>query len=328
MNDQTHRFYFAAAGDTASESTLLPSTTTTTTDACTSLNALLKLKHAAGLLNPHPHAPGYAKLLRWLDSRTLWQPSSVDRIRTAVESMWHGVEADGMVDKDVENLLLSAEHLERLTLETDKLFAASGVPAIVCRRTGEVLRVNREFAALVGLGPDEVVGKWRVFELLDEASAVAYFEALAKLAVGGGGGGEKGMLLPVNLVNHFHVGAETTVACTASIAVHREPWSGFPCAVVANFLPLDPPSLNEALKARMALFAGKGGPKPEAEGADEEVRRLLSRPRSDGLIRTPPLPILSMDASNDDVAGNTLLTGMGEQEMRDEFAEFVDGMAF
>jgi PAS domain-containing protein len=43
------------------------------------------------------------------------------------------------------------EAFERLLLDYDRVFSAMGIPACVWRRTGEIVKGNREFAELIGI---------------------------------------------------------------------------------------------------------------------------------------------------------------------------------
>ncbi|KAI9011599.1 hypothetical protein DFJ74DRAFT_684052 [Hyaloraphidium curvatum] len=269
------RFYLLAAGDASSAATTLADP-----DACASLTAILELKHRAGLLAPHSHAGGYARLLKWLDDSSGWPASERDRVRASVGELWNAYDDRAA---DAQGPLLSAEHTERLCLLADRLFSATGVPAAMWRRTGELLRANREFAALVGVPVEELLGAspvpagrtskgWAVYELLDGASAAALYEAFVGVAADPS---RKAGMLPLSLTNRLRPGTGT-IRCSASFTVHREPWSGAPAAVVGNFLPCEPPHLAEMLAAGMAPFAGAG--KGEVDEADE-VRRLLGMGR-------------------------------------------------
>jgi PAS domain-containing protein len=280
----THRYFLTLAGDH-------PATNN-------ELSSLLLLKSTQH--QPFSYPPSYAKLLRYIDS---FPPSPRDRVRSAIEKLWTCLEER---EKDAGR---SEAHLDALGLDLDTVFSSTGIPAAVWRRTGELLRSNREFASLVGQSPEKLAGK-PVHELWNPESAANYFATFAGIAADPL---QKAFLLPCSLKN-----GAGWLECTASFTVHREPWSGVPCAIVGNFLPLRPPSLESVLEARMEAFRIK-----EEEGV-EEVRRLLGRGVKRGLsgmlgglqgVEQPPMDELG-------------LLGMDGQQGVDEFSEFVDGMAF
>src|SRR5271155_4413525 len=57
--------------------------------------------------------------------------------------------------KDVD-LVLVEEFFERLLLDYDRVFTSMAIPACLWRRTGEIYRGNKEFAALINVNLDEL----------------------------------------------------------------------------------------------------------------------------------------------------------------------------
>jgi hypothetical protein len=57
--------------------------------------------------------------------------------------------------KDVD-LVLVEEFFERLLLDYDRVFTSMAIPACLWRRTGEIYRGNKEFAALINVALDEL----------------------------------------------------------------------------------------------------------------------------------------------------------------------------
>lgn len=57
----------------------------------------------------------------------------------------------GLTISTIQDLVFIEEAFERLLLDYDRVFSAMGVPACLWRRTGEIVKGNREFAELVGL---------------------------------------------------------------------------------------------------------------------------------------------------------------------------------
>src|SRR5271156_5679729 len=57
--------------------------------------------------------------------------------------------------KDVD-LVLVEEAFERMLLDYDRVFTSMAIPACLWRRTGEIYRGNKEFAALINVNLDEL----------------------------------------------------------------------------------------------------------------------------------------------------------------------------
>jgi hypothetical protein len=57
--------------------------------------------------------------------------------------------------KDVD-LVMVEEFFERLLLDYDRVFTSMAIPACLWRRTGEIYRGNKEFAALINVNLDEL----------------------------------------------------------------------------------------------------------------------------------------------------------------------------
>jgi len=52
--------------------------------------------------------------------------------------------------------VLVEEFFERLLLDYDRVFTSMAIPACLWRRTGEIYRGNKEFAALINVALDEL----------------------------------------------------------------------------------------------------------------------------------------------------------------------------
>lgn len=61
--------------------------------------------------------------------------------------------AQSLTDID---LILVEEGFERLLLDYDRMFSAMAIPACLWRRTGEIYKGNKEFAALVNVPLDKL----------------------------------------------------------------------------------------------------------------------------------------------------------------------------
>ena len=69
--------------------------------------------------------------------------------------------------KDVD-LVLVEEFFERLLLDYDRVFTSMAIPACLWRRTGEIYRGNKEFAALINVALDELRDVKSRHELLSD----------------------------------------------------------------------------------------------------------------------------------------------------------------
>jgi hypothetical protein len=82
--------------------------------------------------------------------------------------------AQSLTDID---LILVEEAFERLLLDYDRVFSSMGIPACLWRRTGEIYKGNKEFAALVNVPIENLrEGRLCIYELMAEESAVNYWE--------------------------------------------------------------------------------------------------------------------------------------------------------
>ncbi|KAJ3174652.1 hypothetical protein HDU87_007024 [Geranomyces variabilis] len=86
-------------------------------------------------------------------------------------------------DEEEEEKEEEEDAFERLLLDYDTIFAMSGIPAAAWRRTGEIVRANREFAKLVRLDPRLLRdGLVCIYDLMDEESGARYWEQFAAVA--------------------------------------------------------------------------------------------------------------------------------------------------
>ncbi|KAJ3341835.1 hypothetical protein HDU93_003956 [Gonapodya sp. JEL0774] len=144
------------------------------------LTRVIHAKFEAGLLKPYNYHAGYVRLQRYME-RHMSPParqrilSVIGTIRPAFRSV-----AQSLTDLD---LVLVEEQFERLLLEYDRVFSSMGIPACLWRRTGEICKTNREFAKLVGLPLEKLSeGRTCIYELLQEDSAVNYWEKYGNIA--------------------------------------------------------------------------------------------------------------------------------------------------
>ena len=108
---------------------------------------LLKAKHEAGLLKPFSYVNGYARLYAYLDSHRV-APASKQRIQRQLDKFRPTFREKMHALTDLE--LVSVEMwFESALMEYDRVFASMAVPACCWRRTGEIVRGNKEMAELI-----------------------------------------------------------------------------------------------------------------------------------------------------------------------------------
>ncbi|KXS18887.1 hypothetical protein M427DRAFT_53369 [Gonapodya prolifera JEL478] len=219
------------------------------------LTRVIHAKFEAGLLKPYNYHAGYVRLQRYMD-RHMTPParqrilSVIGTIRPAFRSV-----AQSLTDLD---LVLVEEQFERLLLEYDRVFSSMGIPACLWRRTGEICKTNREFAKLVGLPLEKLSdGRTSIYELLQEDSAVNYWEKYGNIAFDegqkavltscvlrsppaddSGGSGASGTAAAPGLsaTDATSSGRRKIVSCCFSFTIRRDRYN-IPILIVGNFLP-------------------------------------------------------------------------------------------
>lgn len=110
------------------------------------MNKLLKAKYDAGLLKPFNYVKGYARLSHYMERNM--QPSSRQKILRQLDKFRPAFRERMQKLTDME-LVLVEMWLERSLMEYDRVFASMAIPACCWRRTGEILRANKEMAELI-----------------------------------------------------------------------------------------------------------------------------------------------------------------------------------
>ncbi|KAK4054245.1 Transcription factor [Microbotryomycetes sp. JL201] len=160
------------------------------------LARVIHAKFEAGLLRPYNHVAGYTRLMKWMADnmsansrqRTL---QTLSEFRPAFRAI-----ASSLTDLD---LVFIEEAFERLLLDYDRVFSSMGIPSCLWRRTGEIYKGNKEFAALVGVPIEHLQGgKLAIYELMAEESAVNYWEKYGNIAFDAG---QKAVLTSCVLIN-------------------------------------------------------------------------------------------------------------------------------
>lgn len=148
------------------------------------LRQVISAKIEAGLLKPYNYISGYTRLQKWMDTN-MPAPSRqrILNVMGTFRPMFRSI-AQSLTDYD---LVMVEEAFERLLLEYDRVFSSMGIPACLWRRTGEIWKSNKEFAALVGVPIEQLKdGKTCIYELMNEESAVNYWEKYGNIAFDAG----------------------------------------------------------------------------------------------------------------------------------------------
>ncbi|KXS16573.1 hypothetical protein M427DRAFT_92107, partial [Gonapodya prolifera JEL478] len=205
------------------------STATPSDDAHASrtLSTILQAKHAAGLLIPYDYKAAYNRLARRISTTR----TSIARQRLLAAALYVSEDLEPVWQTHLDTLA-SEEQFERLLLEHDRTFSATGMPAALWRRTGEIMRANREFAGLVGVPLERLSGgRVNLFELMTEDSEVAYWDKWTGVAADGA---QKAVMMSCSLVRGGKQ-HNAPLHCAFSFTIRRDAWE-VPSAIVGNFL--------------------------------------------------------------------------------------------
>jgi hypothetical protein len=193
------------------------------------LAAFLNAKYEAGLLKPFNHVNGYTRLQKYMEKNL--SKSSRQRIINVIELFKPSFKAVAQSLTDID-LILVEEAFERLLLEYDRVFTSMGIPSCLWRRTGEIFKSNKEFADLINMSMDDFrEGKFCIYELLVEESAVNYWEKYGNIAFDPG---QKAVLTSCVLRNPRK--PSQGVSCCFSFTIRRDKYN-IPMMIVGNFLP-------------------------------------------------------------------------------------------
>jgi len=193
------------------------------------LAAFLNAKYEAGLLKPFNHVNGYTRLYKYMEKNL--SKESRQRIMNVIELFRPSFRAVAQSLTDID-LILVEEAFERLLLEYDRVFTSMGIPSCLWRRTGEIFKSNKEFADLINMSMDDFKeGKFCIYELLAEESAVNYWEKYGNIAFDPG---QKAVLTSCVLRNPKK--PSQGVSCCFSFTIRRDKYN-IPMMIVGNFLP-------------------------------------------------------------------------------------------
>ncbi|KAK9465044.1 hypothetical protein V1512DRAFT_77743 [Lipomyces arxii] len=194
------------------------------------LKQVINAKLEAGLLAPFNYVKGYARLQRYMDRHM--SPVSRQRILKPLSIFRPAFRAIAQTLIDVD-LVLVEEAFERMLLDYDRVFTSMAIPACLWRRTGEIYRGNKEFAALVEVPVEELRdGKLAIYEMLSEDSAVNYWEKYGNIAFDSG---QKAVLTSCTLKARDG----TRRSCCFSFTIRRDRYN-IPSCIIGNFIPIHP----------------------------------------------------------------------------------------
>lgn len=110
------------------------------------MDKLLRAKHDAGMLKPFNYAEGYKRLNDYMVKHI--QPASRQKILRQLDKFRPKFRERMQSLTDME-LVLVEMWFERTLMEYDRVFASMAIPACCWRRTGEIVRGNKEMAELI-----------------------------------------------------------------------------------------------------------------------------------------------------------------------------------
>lgn len=116
------------------------------------------------------------------------------------------------------------------------MFSSVGIPACLWRRTGEIVKANKEFAQLVDVPYEQLRNMSRdspvgIYEVMAEESAVNYWEKYASIAFDSS---QKAVLTSCVLKS----ARGTLRPCCFSFTIRRDRYN-LPFCLVGNFMPLN-----------------------------------------------------------------------------------------
>ncbi|BGP38584.1 Transcription factor [Rhodotorula kratochvilovae] len=210
------------------------------------LARVIHAKFEAGLLRPYNHVAGYTRLMKYMaDNMTASSRQRTLHTLSEFRPTFRAI-ASGLTDLD---LVFIEEAFERLLLDYDRVFSSMGIPSCLWRRTGEIYKGNKEFAALVGVPIEHLQGgKLAIYELMAEESAVNYWEKYGNIAFDSG---QKAVLTSCVLINQSilsrkrrkagadkgKIAEEAMVSACFSFTIRRDSY-GIPSLIVGNFIRL------------------------------------------------------------------------------------------
>ncbi|KAI8815810.1 uncharacterized protein EV422DRAFT_340883 [Fimicolochytrium jonesii] len=184
------------------------------------------------VLQPYDYREGFHYLVRYVKERM--EKNDIMRICRALAQFRPSFMAQ-IMNLSEEDLVFMEKCFQRTIMEFDKLIGFSGTPTVVWRRTGEIALVGKEFSILTQWSRDQLLGssttkKTYIYELMDNASAVDYWEKFSLIAFDNS---QQSMMTTCTLVSP----SGRPVPCAFCFTIKRDIFD-VPLAIVGNFLPL------------------------------------------------------------------------------------------
>ncbi|KAJ9661214.1 Transcription factor [Coniosporium apollinis] len=198
------------------------------------MNKLLKAKYDAGMLKPFNYVKGYARLNQYMERNM--QPSSRQKILRQLDKFRPKFRERMQSLTDIE-LVRVEMWFERSLMEYDRVFASMAIPACCWRRTGEIVRGNKEMAELIHVPIEKLRdGKLAIHEIMAEGSLVSYWEKFGAIAFDNS---QKALLTSCALKNPDSKSKDPELRCCFSFTIRRDTHN-IPSLIVGNFLPILP----------------------------------------------------------------------------------------
>lgn len=183
------------------------------------LTEVINAKYEAGFLKPYNYVNGYARLQKYMDNNM--SASSRQRILNVMGTFRPAFRSVAQSLTDID-LILVEEAFERLLLDYDRVFSSMGIPACLWRRTGEIYKGNKEFAALVNVPIENLrEGRLCIYELMAEESAVNYWEKYGNIAFDPG---QKAVLTSC-LLRSPNPENTSVISCCFSFTIRRDKYN-------------------------------------------------------------------------------------------------------
>lgn len=184
----------------------------------------------ANVRQPFSYTPAYHQLTIYI--RTRFNREQQLRIARSMASYRPSFIACTNTLKE-DDLIFMEQCFQRTLLEYEKFISYSGTPTVVWRRTGQIAAVGKEFCLLTGWPRDRLLNEHTfVVELMDDSSALEYFEMFSKMAFGDSRG--------ANMVECTLLTPQGQHIKTTSIWTLKRDVFGIPMMIVGNFLPILP----------------------------------------------------------------------------------------
>ncbi|KAI8799346.1 hypothetical protein BJ742DRAFT_717944 [Cladochytrium replicatum] len=217
------------------------------------------------VVKPYDYREGFHYLVKYVKERM--EKRDIMRICRSLADFRPSFMAQ-ILNLSEEDLIFMEKSFQRTLLEFDKLIGYSGTPTVVWRRTGEIALVGKEFSLLTEWRRDELLTKKTyIYELMDSASAVDYWEKFSLIAFDNS---QQSVMTNCVLVTPSKRG----VPCAMCFTIKRDIFD-VPLAIVGNFLPLFKSGRGGGSQAgpgpnASAPVASRGREKEESGGEEDD----------------------------------------------------------